>query len=67
MEADSNLTTAQTSQLANIPIPTLRWWRHQGIGPRSFRLGARKVMYRRSDVLAWLDQQYDAGTPKGAA
>ena len=67
MEAEPILTTQQTSELANIPIPTLRWWRHQGVGPRSFRLGARKVMYRRSDVLAWLDQQYNADAPKGAA
>ena len=54
------LTTAETSGLINTPEATLRWWRHQGTGPRAFKLGARKVMYRRADVLAWLDRQYQA-------
>lgn len=57
---DPMLTTAQVSLATNIPEATLRWWRHMGTGPKGFRLGARKVMYRRSDVLAWLDEQYGA-------
>jgi prophage regulatory protein len=58
--ADQILNTSEVSRITNVPIATLRWWRHQGMGPRSFRLGPRKVMYRESDVLAWLDQQYNA-------
>ena len=57
------LTTAQTSELLNVPVATLRWWRHQGVGPHAFRIGTRKVMYRRVDVIAWLDQQYSADEP----
>lgn len=60
MEADQLLTTAEAAELLHTPVATLRWWRHQGTGPKAFRLGARKVMYRRSDVLAWLEQQYRA-------
>jgi predicted DNA-binding transcriptional regulator AlpA len=60
MEVDQLLTTAETAQMLHTPVATLRWWRHQGTGPKAFRLGARKVMYRRSDVLAWLEQQYAA-------
>ena len=46
-----------------IKASTLRWWRHlnNGTGPRWFKLGPRRVVYRRSDVVAWLDSQYDAG------
>jgi predicted DNA-binding transcriptional regulator AlpA len=36
------------------------------MGPRSFKLGPRKVMYKESDVIAWLDQQY-AAEPDPAA
>ena len=59
--ADQLLNTAEAAELLHTPVATLRWWRHQGTGPRAFKLGARKVMYRRSDVVAWLEQQY-AGT-----
>ena len=35
------------------PAATLYGWRHRGLGPKSVRLGKR-VMYRRSDVEAWI-------------
>jgi predicted DNA-binding transcriptional regulator AlpA len=54
------LNTTEVSQLTRVPVATLRWWRHQGTGPHSFKLGPRKVMYRESDVLAWIDEQYNA-------
>jgi predicted DNA-binding transcriptional regulator AlpA len=57
---DRILNTTEVSDLTRVPIATLRWWRHQGIGPRSFKLGPRKVMYKQSDVQAWLDEQYNA-------
>ncbi len=42
---------------------TLRYWRHQGTGPKSFKLG-RRVMYRLVDVESWLAAQYaDDGAP----
>jgi predicted DNA-binding transcriptional regulator AlpA len=36
------------------PVATLRYWRHLGTGPNSFRLG-RRVLYRRADLRAWID------------
>lgn len=60
MDADQLLTTAEASALLNTPIATLRWWRHNGVGPKAFRLGARKIMYKRSDLMRWLDEQYTA-------
>ncbi len=32
---------------------TVRYWRHVGKGPRSFKVG-RRVLYEREDVQAWL-------------
>ena len=57
---DRILNTSEVSRLTSVPIATLRWWRHQGVGPRSFRLGARKVYYKESDIQTWLDEQYNA-------
>jgi predicted DNA-binding transcriptional regulator AlpA len=57
---DHILDTDEVSRLLSVPIPTLRWWRHQGMGPKSFKLGPRKVMYKESDVLAWIEEQYEA-------
>lgn len=54
------LTMAEVGELTRTPMATLRYWRHQGTGPASFRLG-RRVVYDESDVLAWLDRQRAAG------
>jgi predicted DNA-binding transcriptional regulator AlpA len=71
MEVDQLLTTEQTATVLNVPPATLRWWRHQRTGPKAFRLGARKVMYKLSDVVEWREQQYNAvqvtAAPMGAA
>ena len=45
----------------NLRVPTLRWWRHRGIGPRSAKIG-RRVFYRESDVQAWLDEQFEGAS-----
>lgn len=52
------LFTADVSKQTGIPEATLRYWRFQGIGPKSFKLGPRKVAYKASDVEAWIEQQY---------
>ncbi|MGY1730149.1 helix-turn-helix transcriptional regulator [Geodermatophilus sp. SYSU D01045] len=64
---DTLLTIPEVSERTGIPVPTLRWYRHRGdLGPRSFRLG-RRVVYKQSDVDAWIAQQYAAGVGAGAA
>lgn len=50
-----------------LKVPTLASWRHQGRGPKHFRLAGRKVMYRASDVIAWLDAQYEESQGGDAA
>ena len=39
------------------PLSTLRFWRHTGEGPKSFKLGGR-VVYKREDVEQWIEDQY---------
>lgn len=54
------LTISEAAQLLRAPVATLRYWRHLGTGPRSFRLG-RRVLYRRDDLHHWIDGQRDDG------
>lgn len=61
-----NLTTAQVSDQLGIPQSTLRYWRHLGQGPPSFRLGSR-VFYRRDDVDTWEEEQYRQTRTPGVA
>ena len=58
---DELLNTQQASQLIAVSPGTLRFWRHQRTGPPWFKLGKRMVRYRRSELVAWLDQQYRQG------
>ena len=51
------LTITEAADLLRAPVATLRYWRHLGTGPRSFRLG-RRVLYRRHDLHAWIDAQH---------
>ena len=39
-----------------VPEGTLRYWRHLGCGPRSFKVG-RHVRYWRADLVLWLTEQ----------
>ena len=50
------LTITEAAELVRAPVATLRYWRHLGIGPHSFRLG-RRVLYRRDDLHDWIAQQ----------
>ncbi len=50
------LTITEAADLLRAPVATLRYWRHLGTGPRSFRLG-RRVLYRRDDLQAWVEEQ----------
>jgi hypothetical protein len=58
------LTITEAAEIARAPVATLRYWRHLGIGPRSFRLG-RRVVYRADDLHAWINAEHD-DDPHGA-
>jgi predicted DNA-binding transcriptional regulator AlpA len=53
---DELLTMKEVADVVRVPVATLRYWRHLGSGPRSFRVG-RSVRYWRTEVLHWLEQQ----------
>lgn len=51
--------TSKVSELTGVPVSTLRYWRHAGLGPASFTLG-RRVVYRLSEVERWITEQEKA-------
>lgn len=60
------LRTKDVAAMTGIPVGTLSWYRHIGVGPRSFILGRRTVAYYEDDVQAWLDQAYESTNPVSA-
>lgn len=55
----------EVSARTGIPVATLRWYRQQGVGPRTWLLGGRVVAYE-DEVDEWLEQcrnRSSAGAP----
>jgi predicted DNA-binding transcriptional regulator AlpA len=63
---DDLLTTAEVAVITRAPVSTVRYWRHLGTGPRSFRLG-RRVVYRRHEVDRWLSERELADASRTAS
>lgn len=59
----TRLNTQQASEYLNIPVATLRWFRHTDQGPRSYRLGHR-AFYDLADLQTWEVAQ-KAATQRG--
>jgi predicted DNA-binding transcriptional regulator AlpA len=62
---DDLLTTAEMAAILGIRINTAEIWRVYGKGPIFLKLGdglRAPVRYRRSDVVAWLEQRLRAST-----
>jgi len=55
--ADEFWKARQVSEYTGIPEGTLRYWVHIGRGPKSFLLGPRRRVWRRSVVEAWIADQ----------
>ena len=49
------MTTREVADLLRTPPETIRYWRHLGTGPKSFKVG-RRVLYDRQDVDAFIEQ-----------
>ena len=47
------LTTVEVAELCRTAPETVRFWRHIGKGPSSFKLG-RRVLYDVEDVEHWI-------------
>jgi DNA-binding transcriptional MerR regulator len=62
------LTTAEVAEICRTSSETLRYWRHIGKGPSSFKLG-RRVLYDPDDLQSWIAEQRESqqgGTPDAA-
>jgi predicted DNA-binding transcriptional regulator AlpA len=53
---DEMLTLQEACRFLRMPEGTLRYWRHLGSGPRSFKIG-RHVRYWKADLVLWLTEQ----------
>lgn len=54
------LITEEVAELCRTTPETVRYWRHVGKGPKSFRLG-RRVLYATEDVQAFIEAARKAG------
>jgi hypothetical protein len=57
------LKTFEVAELLRTPVETVRYWRHVGKGPASFKVG-RSVLYAVEDVEAFIAQA-KAGAAQG--
>ena len=53
---DEMLSIEEAATYLRVPVATMRYWRHLGTGPHSFRVG-RHVRYWRADLVFWLTEQ----------
>lgn len=53
------MTMDEVSQETRIPVNTLRFYRHKGLGPKFAKLGGRLVA-RREDVAQWINAAFEA-------
>jgi predicted DNA-binding transcriptional regulator AlpA len=53
------LTSQEVADQLRIPVKTLHQWRRSGKGPQGKQMGLR-VVYRESDVQAWIDSQFES-------
>jgi prophage regulatory protein len=61
---DEFLTTKEVAAEYGLPEGTLRYYRQIGSGPACFKLGGRRVIYRRSAVDRWVAAQ-EASSSRG--
>ncbi len=54
------LYTEEVAALARKSVPTIRWLKSTGQGPRWGKLG-RRVVYRRADVEQWIASAFEGG------
>jgi predicted DNA-binding transcriptional regulator AlpA len=54
------ITTAEVAAMLRTSPETVRYWRHIGRGPSSFKVG-RRVVYDTAAVQTWLEEQRKAG------
>lgn len=61
VELPAVATAMEVSAFTRISSQTLARWRREGNKGPKFRKAGRRVLYRREDVLAWLDRLETGG------
>jgi excisionase family DNA binding protein len=60
------LTTQEVADFLRTPAETIRYWRHVGKGPTSFRIG-RRVLYAREEIERFVAEAREQNAPTGPA
>lgn len=60
-EVSRYMTTQEVADLLRTSPETVRYWRHKGKGPKSFKVG-RRVLYAREDIDAFIAEAKEQGT-----
>jgi hypothetical protein len=58
--ADALLTTDELAAWLGVCALSVKRWRYAGVGPRFIWVSARSLRYRKSDVVAWLEERAKA-------
>ncbi|RJN32913.1 helix-turn-helix transcriptional regulator [Nesterenkonia natronophila] len=62
---DQLRTIEETAEYLRTTPSTMRYWQQIGKGPKSFKLGVRRL-WKQSDLDAWINEQYEAQTREAA-
>ncbi|WP_137844220.1 helix-turn-helix domain-containing protein [Microbacterium sp. 2FI] len=59
MDADDNewLTLPQAATLMRMTKAAIAQLRYRGVGPKFYRLSAKTILYKRSEVIAWMESR----------
>lgn len=58
MDADDEwLTLPQAATLMRMTRPSIAQMRYRGIGPTFYRITAKRILYKRSEVVAWMESR----------
>lgn len=59
MDSDDNdwLTLPQTASLMRMTKAAIAQLRYRGVGPKFYRLSAKTMLYKRSEVTAWMESR----------
>ena len=66
MKMPDYMTTEEVAELLRTSPETVRFWRHCGRGPKSFKVG-RRVLYARQDVEAFIAAAREGESSRGSA
>ena len=59
MDADDDewLTLPQAATLMRMTRAAIAQLRYRGVGPTFYRLSAKTILYKRSEVIAWMESR----------